>query len=149
MRKTLRKCKWEKHTKEPQTREDIFWIFTDFHGVVQVQGNSNFIDSFANPKIIILKTLQIRIIANNIITTSNDNERAVSQFCSMCSSDIHSKYVYVFMISQKKCVYIHFPLWSNSLTHFRTVFWLTKIKKWCQISHLENLYKTKMCILMP
>ena len=26
-----------KMRKNPQTREDIFWIFTDFHGVMQVQ----------------------------------------------------------------------------------------------------------------
>ena len=144
MRKTLEKYKWEKHAKEPQTKEDIFWIFTDFHGVVQVQGNSNFINGVANPKIIMLKTLQIRIITNNIMITSNDNEQEVSQFCNMCSSDGHSYYVYVFIISQKKCVYI----FLYDLTHFRIVFWLTTIKKWYQVSHLENLYKTKMCILM-
>ena len=69
------------YAKEPQTGEDILWIFTDFHGVVQVQ---NFFNGFANPKIVILKTLQIGKISNNKIITSNDNEQAISQFCSMC-----------------------------------------------------------------
>ena len=77
--------------------------------------------------------------------TCNDNEQAVSQFCSMCSSDSYINYAYVFIISQKKCVYI----FLYDLTHFIIGFWLTKIKKWCQVCcHLQNLYRTKICILV-
>ena len=42
----------------------------------------------------------------NIIITSNDNEQAVSQFCSMCSSDYLKRNMYLFSA--------HFSLWSNS-----------------------------------
>ena len=44
--------------KNPQTREDIFWIFTCFYGVMQVQSptlaspHKNIINGIANPKII-------------------------------------------------------------------------------------------------
>ena len=43
--------------KNPQTKEDIFWIFTDFHEVMCVQSPTsppyrNFVNGIANPKII-------------------------------------------------------------------------------------------------
>ena len=47
---------------KPQTTEDIFWIFTDFSGIMQskVQLHKNFINSVAIPKTIYwMETLQL------------------------------------------------------------------------------------------
>ena len=46
--------------KNPQTKDNTFWIFTDFHGVMRVQSltctpHGNFISSFANPEIIYMQ----------------------------------------------------------------------------------------------
>ena len=44
--------------KNPQTMEDLFWIFTDFHGVMRVQSptftppHKNFINGVASPEIV-------------------------------------------------------------------------------------------------
>ena len=43
--------------KNPQTKEDTFWIFTDFHGVLRTKVQlappyGNFINGVSNPKIV-------------------------------------------------------------------------------------------------
>ena len=38
--------------KNPQTREDIYCIFTDFHSYVGPTSNLNFINRIANPEIV-------------------------------------------------------------------------------------------------
>ena len=55
MRKTL--AYGIKMQKNPQTRKDILWIFTDFHRVMRVQSptcilHGNFINGVANPEIV-------------------------------------------------------------------------------------------------
>ena len=115
MTKTLKKCIWEKHAKESQTREDFSWIFMDFHGAMH-GANLNFINGVAYPKMIILKTLQIEIINNNKIITSNDNYQAVSQFYSICSSDSHRNYVQIYFFYKK-------PVKGHSTEGFLILLW--------------------------
>ena len=43
--------------KNPHTKEDTLWIFTDFHGVHLALPHGNFINGVANPKIVYMLLL--------------------------------------------------------------------------------------------
>ena len=134
--------------KNPQTRKDIFWIFTDFHGVIRVQSpactpaRKFLMNGIANPKIVYsqlngIKNPLHRYVLGYFVTPSH-NSAAESRLYQMSKAtdkwsikqvhclEKHTQthtYIYcmTYLFECEKCQF-KFPCVGSTVTKFRFRF---------------------------